>query len=37
MQQGAESAAEGGKEADGGDAGAGKACMNLMAALCGLT
>ena len=35
-QQGAESAAEDGKETDGGDAGAGKACMNLMAALCGL-
>ena len=35
-QQGAESAAEDGKEADGGNAGAGKAGMNLMAALCGL-
>lgn len=35
-QQSAESAAEDGKEADGGNAGAGKACMNLMAALCGL-
>ena len=35
-QQGAGSAAEDGKKADGGDAGAGKAGMNLMAALCGL-
>ena len=35
-QQGADSAAEDGKEADGGNAGAGKATMNLMAALCGL-
>lgn len=35
-QQGAGSAAEDGKKADGGDAGAGKARLNLMAALCGL-
>lgn len=35
-QQGADSAAEDGKEADGEDAGAGKATMNIMAALCGL-
>lgn len=35
-QQGAGSAAEDGKKADGDDAGAGKAGMNLMAALCGL-
>ena len=35
-QQGAGSAAEDDKEADGGNAGAGKAGMNLMAALCGL-
>lgn len=35
-QQGAGSAAEDGKKADGGDAGAGKAGMNLMAALCGM-
>ena len=35
-QQGAESAAEDTDKADGGDAGAGKAGLNLMAALCGL-
>lgn len=35
-QQGADSAAEDGKEEDGGSAGAGKATMNLMAALCSL-
>lgn len=35
-QQGAQSAAVDGEKADGGDAGEGKAPMNLMAALCGL-
>lgn len=35
-QQSAQSEAEDGKKTDGGDAGAGKAGLNLMAALCGL-